>query len=71
MTVIPVFRSASQIFTFNKIFNSRFDDKWRWQKGVSIKCGRGPWTVDRLKCGLLPVDSTFFLGPHCSFLGHF
>ena len=24
--------------------------------GVSIKCGRGPWTVDPLKCGLLPVD---------------
>ena len=23
---------------------------------VSIKCGRGPWTVDRLKCGLFPVD---------------
>ena len=23
---------------------------------VSIKCGRGPWTVDPLKCGLLPVD---------------
>ena len=23
---------------------------------VSIKCGRGPWTVDRLKSGLLPVD---------------
>ena len=28
-------------------------------------------TVDRLKCGLLPVDLTFFLGPHWSFLGHF
>ena len=38
---------------------------------VSIKCGRGPWTVDRLKCGLLPVDSTFFFGPHWSFFGHF
>ena len=34
---------------------------------VSIKCGRGPWTVDRLKCGLLPVDSTFF-SVH---IGHF
>ena len=32
MSVIPVFRSANQIFTFNKIFNSRFDDYWRRQK---------------------------------------
>ena len=32
MAVIPVFRSANQIFTFNKIFNSRFDDYWRRQK---------------------------------------
>ena len=34
MTVIPVFRSAIQIFTFNKIFNPRFDDNWRGQKAT-------------------------------------
>ena len=49
-------RSTRHLFWLKRRWIIGHGDWGSSLRRVSIKCGRGPWTVDRLKCGLFPVD---------------